>query len=360
MDNRLKLLIPYDEIEKGAQEQIENILQYDFVKKLAIMPDVHMGYTLPIGGVALMDNVISPECVGVDIGCGMCHANIGKLALTEKDKIDIYNQIRERIPVGFSMRNKPIDCGEARNLTWHGDDDFFHKMEHQVGTLGGGNHFIEIGENAKGEIGVTIHSGSRGCGKIVADHYIEISKSIDKDLPSGFLYRHSNTGICYWHDMNIMTDYALKNRKIMMMEIFDILGVKDCDIVNENHNFADDIGDGMFRHRKGATPAELGQIGIIPANMRDGVYVTKGLGNEKYLSSASHGAGRRFSRNQARKNISINDFEAQMIGIVGNVCKDTLDEAPDAYKDINTVIGLQNGVNIEVVDFFKPIINIKG
>lgn len=213
----------------------------------------------------------------------------------------------------------------------------------------------------EGKLSITIHSGSRNPGHSVGGFYMQVSRNEDKKLPNGFLDLYGQIGQSYIADMEFMLEYALANRALMMTNVMKILGLRmqDYSMINENHNHAITIGADVL-HRKGATPADKDQLGVIPGNMRDGVYITRGLGNEEYLSSASHGAGRRLSRTKAKETLSYDTFVSQMEGIVGVVNKKTLDEAPDAYKDINLVIERQSGVVVDIIDFIKPCINIKG
>ncbi|WP_457642064.1 RtcB family protein [Persephonella sp.] len=366
MEHKIKSLIDLTEIEPEALKQIYDVASLDIVKKLAIMPDVHAGYDLCIGGVALVEDHISPSFVGYDIGCGMCFVNTGvkkdDMFKTKKEREKIAQEIYRAIPVGKNIRKKPLDYKPFRstsgdkNLTKKVNDKLFHSL----GTLGSGNHFIEIGENLEGNVCITIHSGSRNIGHSIASYYMKKGRF----LPLG-----SAIGQAYLHDMNFALEYALENRLTMMKEILKILGFTDKEIkkmikknlINENHNHAVITDEGVL-HRKGATPADKGQPGIIPANMKDGVYVTVGLGNEEYLSSASHGAGRVLSRRKAKEIIDLKEFKKvmEMADIVAKVSELTKDEAPFAYKDINQVIKAQQGVVIEVVDVVKPVINIKG
>lgn len=357
MTTKLKLTIPEHEIESGAWYQIRDALKIPSLKKLAIMPDVHQGYDLPIGGVALLDDHIWPGAVGYDIGCGMCHSNTGMPVeyISERLK-DIYDEAMERIPVGFNTHAKenpyPIPYPNSLDRNPFAEN-VNERANIQHGTLGGGNHFIEVGVNNDGEVGITIHSGSRKAGHYIGGMYMKLS--------NGPVHIDSTLGKAYLTDMNWALDYALSNRMHMMRVMCDILGVvlNEKEVVNENHNHAVVTEDGVL-HRKGATPAEKGQIGIIPANMRDGVLITCGLGNEDYLCSASHGAGRVLSRNKAKKSLSFEEFEEDMKGIVAPVTTSNLDEAPSAYKDIDFVIDAQEDLLINVVDHFKPLIVIKG
>lgn len=350
-----------EHLEQEAQQQIYRELAREFLKKLAIMPDCHTGYTLPIGGVALLDGVISPEYVGYDIGCGMCCVVTNADAnMVKNDEQDIFDEIYRQIPVGFN-------CGDTKEYpvfqSASGDknlnDKVNAKLNIQLGTLGSGNHFIEIGENTKGKLAITIHSGSRNIGHSVASYYMKLSKTVDTDLPAGFLDISSIYGHQYLQDMNFCLDYALANRREMLKMVSRILQLPAMGFINENHNHAIVTPDGVL-HRKGATPADVGQLGVIPGNMRDGVYITTGLGNEEYLSSASHGAGRTMSRKKAKENINLDDFVKVMRGIKGKIDLGTLDEAPMAYKNLHDVIDAQKGIVVDVVDHIKPLINIKG
>ncbi len=366
MEEKIKSLIPLEDIESEALKQIYDVASLDIVKKLAIMPDVHTGYDLCIGGVALVDGHISPSFVGYDIGCGMCFVNTGvktqELFKSKKDRQKVAEEIYKKIPVGKNIRKKPLDYKKFKSAS--GDKNLDKKVNdklfHSLGTLGSGNHFIEIGENLNGEVCITIHSGSRNIGHSIASYYMKKAR---------FLPIDSFWGQAYIEDMNFALEYALENRLTMMKEILKILGFSDKEIkkiikktlINENHNHAVLTEEGVL-HRKGATPADEGQLGIIPANMKDGVYITVGLGNKEFLSSASHGAGRVLSRKKAKELIDIKEFKKimEMADVVAKVNEHTKDEAPFAYKDINTVINLQKGVVIEVVDVVKPLINIKG
>jgi len=196
---------------------------------------------------------------------------------------------------------------------------------------------------------------------------MKLSRKADSDIPQGFLHLNSEAGQQYLSDMNFALDYALENRRVMMKEVLSLFGYNSHEInnlihthmVNENHNHAI-INSDKVLHRKGATPAEKGQIGIIPGSMKSGVYVTEGLGNEEYLSSSSHGAGRKMSRTKAKEAITMDRFEKQMHGIIAKIEKSTRDEAPDAYKDLSKVIKSQEGIVIKTIDHSTPLINVKG
>jgi tRNA-splicing ligase RtcB len=365
-DKRLRTLIDLELLEPAAVDQIQAALELPFLEALVVLPDCHPGYHLPIGGVALLKEVISPSYVGYDIGCGMCHIKTDLAAIDIKGREDeIFTAVYSRIPVGFDSRRSPKDYKEFRSATGDKklDKKVADKLFVQLGTLGSGNHFVEFGETEDGSLAVTVHSGSRNMGHSIASHHMHMAKVKDTDLPQGFLHLRGKRGREYLADMDFALEYALENRKLMMLEVLDVLGQPNAlmsRMINENHNHAVVQKDGMVLHRKGATPAEKGQLGVIPGNMRDGVYVTRGLGNRKFLCSASHGAGRVMSRKAAKKRHSIKEFREAMAGITARVEPATLDEAPFAYKDLDEVIRMQEGVVIEVVDRTRPVINIKG
>ena len=355
--------IPKENIEWEALKQVKNIEELDCLKSFAIMPDVHAGYDMPIGGVALLDGQISPSFVGYDIGCGMSHINT-KVLLDKTDtgyddlRNRIFDEIYKQVPVGFNSLPKPVDYVKEEFKSASGDTELTktvkNKIQTQYGTLGGGNHFIEIGLNDRNEMGITIHSGSRNAGHTVAEFYMKKGRMFDIE---------SELGQAYLIDMNYCLEFALENRKRMMRVILNILGLNMSvfmgDFVNKNHNHAV-IANGGILHRKGAISADTGEMGIIPGNMKDGTYIVIGLGNGDYLNSASHGAGRTMSRSKAKKTINIDDFQNIMKGIKAKVDKETLDESPFAYKNLDDVIAAQNGRNIRVIDRFMPVINIKG
>lgn len=373
-DSRLKLTVTPQEIETEAWNQIKNALNNPNLITLAIMPDIHTGYDLPIGGVALIQDHIWPGAVGYDIGCGMSHINTGlspeKLGLMDKkDKKKLYKSILRAIPVGLSLRKEPIKNFQPFPNACNKNsvkEQVNAKAAKQLGTLGGGNHFIEIGLNSRDQIGITIHSGSRNPGHTIGDHYMKLAQVQGKKFGNSHMFPlGTQYGENYITDMKWAEKYALTNRKIIMQEILKILNLNTQNhlkqMINENHNHAIiDSDKNRVLHRKGATPADLDQLGIIPSNQRDGVYITRGLGNEEFLSSASHGAGRRLSRKKAKKQLSLQDFQKQMGEIVCKTEQKILDEAPESYKDIKTVLAEQEGVLVQVLDHFRPLIVVKG
>jgi tRNA-splicing ligase RtcB len=296
--------------------------------------------------------------------CGMCFIDTGiktKFLLRDKrERVKVMNYILDSVPVGFNQLSK--ENVYDKFISASGDKDLTEKVTakagYQLGTLGGGNHFIELGENLAGNVCITVHSGSRKPGWTIADYYMKRGDFFDEK---------STLGRAYIHDMNWAMNYALNNRRILMVEILLALGLSLNKIkkivktmINESHNTATKTKNGWI-HRKGATPAEKDQLGIIPGNMGDGVAITIGLGNEKYLSSASHGAGRHFSRAHAKKSLSMDRFTEKMKGIVSNgVRANNLDESPDAYKNFEKVLAYQDGIVVKVIDRIRPLVNIKG
>ncbi len=303
--------------------------------------------------------------------CGMCCVVTDTPANTfnRRKREKIFNEIYKVVPVGLGIGRKyPLPYDEFKSAS--GNKDLNKKVNSklyiQLSSLGSGNHFIELGENEDGFIVATIHSGSRNIGHSIAQYYMNKSKIEDKDLPNGFFRLDSDMGKAYKEDLDFALNYALYNRMFMMTDVLKVLGYKGLQIedflhgvINENHNHAIVRDDGVL-HRKGATPAEKGTLGVIPGTMKSGVYITKGLGNEEFLCSASHGAGRKMSRTKAKKMIKLSDHKHWMEGIIAKVDKSTIDESHGAYKNLKKVIKAQEGIVIDVVDYVKPFINVKG
>jgi tRNA-splicing ligase RtcB len=362
------------DIEIGALDQFNSAMDLDWVKQGALMADAHLGYSLPIGGVVMTDGIVVPAWVGYDIGCGVCAIQtsyrMGEiLRVTE----EIYDHIRRDIPLGFKHNKRPVWW---RNYANHDKTSWFNKMFFdkgglkQLGTLGGGNHFIEIGyDDHDLAIWVVIHSGSRNIGHTTATNYMKeasylhTGKRKAREGHYGFEIT-STLGQDYLKDQNVCLEFALANRVEMLLRIEKVMntymeGSMDWDtLINRTHNHAEVTKNGVI-HRKGATHAEKGMAGVIPGNMRDGSFITKGLGNPDSLFSSSHGAGRVLGRKKAKELLDVEAFEFEMDGIVSNVSEDTLDESPMAYKNIYKVMQHQAEL-VEVTNTIKPIINVKG
>ena len=363
-NSKVKTLIPWDQIESGAIDQIMHVCSFPEVIRCVIMPDVHQGYFLPIGGIMLTENHISPQAVGYDISCGMCYIDTKiqsqDMFPDEESKLTMYDKLNGCIPMGLGIAFEDAQADLVfKNSMCNKELDkkVYANVNKQLGSLGGGNHFIEIGITRSNTIGITIHSGSRNPGWVTADFYMNlIPRLIGMD---------TELGQAYFTDMNFFTNYAFLNRTLIMKNIIENIGLGrqwkqlEKTMINKTHNHAEITPEGVL-HRKGATSSNKDELGVIPGNMRDGVYVVKGLGNAEYLNSSSHGAGRTMSRGAVKKLVQLEDFEESMKGIVGKVQVSTIDESPFAYKDIHSVIKMQDGIVIEVLDYVKPIINLKG
>ena len=391
-----------DILEDEALKQFNDAMKLQCNEAGALMSDAHSGYTLPIGAVVRSKNMIFPAYVGYDIGCGMCAVKLD-LKAGELDLERVKDEILREIPVGIFKHLKPQEFANLPKCTEMALNLFSEIGAFQLGTLGSGNHFIEIGKDKASQIWVIVHSGSRGFGKSIAEFYMKLAceKSLNSDKfvaefeaknaefkkhnPSKFeiakqefvkkslqmavksnLEGHygfelnSKEAKDYILDMNCAMEFALENRKIMIEKIKQILGnPKELFFINKHHNHAIVDANGYVLHRKGATSANLGEYGVIPGNMRDGSFIVRGLGNENSLCSSSHGAGRVLSRAKAKATLSVNEFFESMKGIVTNHTENMLDEAPKAYKDIFEVMKSQSDL-VEIVEHIKPILNVKG
>lgn len=369
------------EADEEALRQFNECASQDFVVAAALMPDAHKGYVAPIGAVLITKNFVVPAWVGFDIGCGLIAVRIKAEDILDKinaNKEKIYNQVSREVPMGVGEYNK------EKNLTQKTKKEFekllekFESKPHDknilqylqttalkhLGTLGGGNHFIELSFYKK-EIWLIIHSGSRGIGYQVAKKYmIKASSSKSHYEQTAPLDVKSQLGKEYLNILDFGLEYALLNRLEMSYKVVEVLEnvlgekLKTELYTNKNHNHAI-LEQGKYIHRKGATPAKKGERGIIPGNMRDGAFLVEGLGNPEFLYSSSHGAGRAMSRTSAKKEITMNEFEESMKGIRGTISQKTLDEAPMAYKNINEVMDAQKK-SVKIIKQIKPIINWKG
>ena len=362
------------DIEEGAIAQAENLASLPFVyKHVALMPDVHQGYGMPIGGVIATEGVIIPNAVGVDIGCGMCtiHTNMKAVDLTEDMLKSIMGKIRKVVPVGFNRHKNYQEWKGFREAPDSIEiiDQEIDNARTQLGTLGGGNHFIEIQKSDVGDVWIMVHSGSRNFGKKIADYYHKMALKFcekwysnipDKDL--AFLPIDNVYGEEYIVAMNYALAFALENRKRILDEacfaFWEVTGFNFPEyLINIHHNFAkleNHFGKNVWVHRKGATQAYKGQIGIIPGSMGTPSYIVEGLGNPESFKSCSHGAGRKMGRAQASRTLTVEECDKAMKGIIyGRWGKDRkgridLGEAPQAYKDIEDVIESE-------LDLIKPI-----
>lgn len=377
----IKLWLPAEEVESGAMEQLKNAARHPEVAgHLAVMPDCHVGYGVTIGCVLPTLGAVLPNAVGVDIGCGMCALDTGVTLdpdrMGQKFWRNWAGRVVRDVPTGFSAHKRAQDLGELERPLRAGKLQSLvrEKAAVQIGTLGGGNHFLEAQVDEAGTIWLMVHSGSRHTGLRVANHYneraIASSEQRHLDAPSDLasLPLDDRMGQDYLHDMRWATDFALENRARMIgamvkaLEVYLNDEIVEGAFINIPHNFARlETVDGreLMVHRKGATSAEAGQLGIIPGSMGSPSYIVRGKGNGDALNSCSHGAGRRMGRNVAKKTITEAAFAASLEGTYSKPSVHYIDEAPAAYKDIETVIARQRDL-VEVVHALKPIITVKG
>jgi len=399
LNTKIPLKIWTDNMEEGALEQAKHLTELPFAfKHIAIMPDTHQGYGMPIGGVMATKGVIVPNAVGVDIGCGMCAVRTSLTEIDTNTLKKIMGEIRKVVPVGFNKHKEKQDYSKMPSQDDYGplNNDAFAKnllivnTEYEnalksLGTLGGGNHFIEIQKGSYGNIWIMIHSGSRNLGLKIADHYNKLAIKLNEKWHSkvpikwelAFLPVDSEEGQAYIREMNYAVEFALANRKLMMERIGEIFRENtNCTfysevefdgkkIINIAHNYAsleNHFGENVWVHRKGATLARKGTIGIIPGSQGTKSYIVKGLGNPESFMSCSHGAGRLMSRKKACNELDL-EAEKKMLddqGIIHSIRgKNDLDEAPSAYKDISVVMENQKDL-VEVLVELSPLAVIKG
>lgn len=402
--NKIKNSIIYsDTIDEAAIEQIKELCKIYRNEKIRIMPDYHAGKGCVIGTTIELLEKVTPNLVGVDIGCGVLAINLGK------DKIDLKaldNQIKTSIPNGFNIHQEPLKYDivnyfkefEINNIEGSFDKE---RALCSLGTLGGGNHFIEIDKDSQGDFWLLIHSGSRHLGveicnfyqnlaisnvdierKYVKEHLIRLIKEklgAEEELseilkrlnvnpcPEALAYLNGVEEKDYFDDMRIVQRYASLNRWLIAEQIGQFLNkrilFKSGKYIETIHNYIDFKKDNDFRRykilRKGAVSAEKGEKLIIPMNMRDGVLLCEGKGNEDWNCSAPHGAGRLMSRKEAKTALKVEDFVKDMQGIYSStVNESTIDEAPAAYKKMEDIVELIEPT-VNILDIWKPIYNFK-
>ena len=382
-----------NELEESAREQIQAVCDRpEFVDcKIRIMPDVHAGKGCTIGTTMTIQDKIVPGMVGVDIGCGM---ETVELAEREIDFAKLDTLIREKIPYGREIRDIPHPLNSEIDLTQLqcADQVNLDRAVHSIGSLGGGNHFIEIDQAGDGRLFLVVHSGSRHLGTEVADYYQnegrralwggakhqiqetiaklkaegrfqEIQKTImalkkehELDIPKDLAYVEGKLFDNYIHDMKLTQQFAILNRKAMVDVILNGMGLTAVDIFTTIHNYIDT--DAMIL-RKGSVSAKKGEKLLIPINMRDGSLICIGTGNEDWNYSAPHGAGRLMSRRVALNMLSMEEFQNEMKGIYTTcVVPDTLDESPMAYKSMEEIVS-QIGPTAIIVERIRPVYNFK-
>lgn len=384
-DNGNDIKIYATTLEEVAFKQIKELGEFEPYQdsKIRIMPDCHAGSGCTIGTTMEIKDKITPNLVGVDIGCGMLTV---MLAENEIDLKKLDAVINEFIPNGFNIHTEQkaeFDFNKliAKNLN-------IERAKLSIGSLGGGNHFIEVGKSDKGDLYLVIHSGSRNIGGQVAKYYQDIAinnltdnskerkeliellkkygrqneignelKKLKKpDINKDLAYLTGSDFDNYMHDMKVMQEYAVLNRRTMAEIILREAGLSACDAFETIHNYID---FNRMILRKGAVSAEQGEVLLIPINMRDGSIIAKGKGNADWNYSAPHGAGRLMGRSEAHRTLDFDEFKEQMKGVYStSVLLETLDEAPNAYKSMNEI--METIVEtVEIIDVIKPIYNFK-
>lgn len=383
----IKVWAPLAEVEPGAIDQLVNTANLPCVfKHIAVMPDVHLGKGATVGSVVATRGAVIPACVGVDIGCGMMAVKTPFSASQLPDSLkDLRDEIERSVPVGFNAHKSPVRMAEE----WAGFVGFkdipseLHdrggKALTQLGTLGGGNHFIELCLDTEHHVWVVLHSGSRNIGKEIAEVYINKAKDLMKwymidlaDPDLAYLVEESREFHDYWRDLQWAQSYALENRAIMMDRVLQALAkvllgdwqqpIARLEEVNCHHNYAErehHFGSNVIVTRKGAVRARVGDMGIIPGSMGTRSYIVRGLGNRDSFDSCSHGAGRRMSRGKAKAVFSMQDLESQTNGVECRKDAGVLDEIPGAYKDIDQVMENQKDL-VEIVATLKQVLCVKG
>lgn len=389
IDENIIAFLPPEEIEESAMKQIKNTASVSFLfHHVAVMPDTHFGKGSTVGTVLPTEGAVIPAAVGVDIGCGMIAVETNIKLESVQDKLhDIRIGIERRIPMSAGKFNHKITESAQKRiddlLAMEGStmaDKLSPNWKEQLGTLGGGNHFIELCVADDGKVWATLHSGSRGVGNKIGNHYITEAKKYCKnmliELPDedlAYLPEGSEAFDNYIRDMRWAQHFALLNREEMMdrfmaelatVVLNDHTKMSDLEVrrINCHHNFTAierHLGCDVWITRKGAIKASLDSYGMIPGSMGTRSYIVKGKGNPMSFESAPHGAGRRFSRGEARRQFTMDDFDKAMAGIEHRRTDILLDEIPGAYKDIDNVMeNAKDLVEIEVT--LKQILNVKG
>ena len=379
--------VPQEQIEEAALQQIHNLSEMPFIfKHVAVMPDCHFGLGATVGSCIPTLRAIIPAAVGVDIGCGMIAVKTSMSRTDLPDDLsDIRKAVEHQIPLSAGRYNASVKKtakprieqleGRAEEL---GRLDFYDKTgrnwRKQLGSLGSGNHFIEIVLDEEDGVWAFLHSGSRGVGNRLATHHIRVAKGIMErdgvELPDADLaYLQEGTPEFddYITDLEWAQEFALLNREEMMERVIRLLQYRCGDFevaerIQCHHNFTQrekHFGEDILVSRKGAIEAREGQLGLIPGSMGTRSYVVRGKGNAQAFNTAPHGAGRSMSRRKARDSFTMDDFDRLMTGIEVNRSEAFLDELPGAYKDIDLVMEQSKDL-VEVIHTFRQIVNVKG
>ena len=390
-NQRVPVKIWTDDVDERSLEQLNNIAKMPFIHHhVAVMPDVHLGIGATIGSVIATHKAIIPAAVGVDLGCGMVAARLSITAndLDEKSLKKVFDQISRDVPVGRGQHDdnrvlvaaaKPFEAG-LKSLTDRHPELLktfgkFSKWTNQMGTLGGGNHFIEVCLDEADQVWVMLHSGSRGIGNAIADHFIKLARKDmerwmiqlpDRDLayfPEGTEHFGDYIEAVHWAQ-----EYAMQNRQSMLELVLSALARHlppfevTTEVVNCHHNYIakeHHYGSDVWVTRKGAIRARIGDIGIVPGSMGARSYIVAGKGNPDSFCSSAHGAGRRMSRTAAEKCFTEADLAEQTVGVICRKDKGVLDEIPGAYKDIDLVMANQSDLT-EILHSLKQVVCVKG
>ena len=388
---RVPIKIWTNDVDEKSKQQLANLASLPFVHHhIAAMPDVHVGMGATIGSVIATRNAIIPAAVGVDIGCGMvaCRLSITGNELDEKSLKKVFDQITRDVPVGrgqhqddralvdaakpFAARLDTLTTKHPQVLKAFGK---FSKWVNQMGTLGGGNHFIEVCIDETNQVWVMLHSGSRGIGNALATCFIQLARQDmerlmislpDKDL--AYFSEGSEHFDDYVEAVTWAQEYAMQNRREMVdlvlaalkrhLPVFDVTG----EVVNCHHNYVTvehHFGADVWLTRKGAIRAREGDLGIIPGSMGARSYIVRGKGNPESFNSCAHGAGRRMSRTAAEKQFTKEDLVRQTEGVICRKDKGVVDEIPGAYKDIDAVMANQEDL-VDVMHTLKQVVCVKG
>ncbi len=383
-DTRIPIKIWTNDIEPEAEAQLRLVAQMPFVAKwVAVMADVHLGKGSTVGSVIASETAIMPSAVGVDIGCGMMAVKTNlKYEELGKSARSIRMAIETSVPVGFGRRttvSSKFHHFAVLKESWEKVKPFvtkdYDEVLLQLGTLGGGNHFIEVCLDEENCVWVTLHSGSRNVGKQIGEFFTKKAKELNETyhiaLPHpdlAYLPKGTKEFLEYFDAMSWCQEYARINRELMMAHAIEAMElVLDTPIerqisINCHHNYAtieNHFKQNLIVTRKGAIRARLGDLGIIPGSMGQKSYIVSGLGNPESFFSASHGAGRKMSRTEARKTFTTDDLEKQTIGVDCRKDSDIVDEIPGAYKSIDDVMDNQSDL-VSVEHTLKQILCIKG
>ena len=388
---RVPVKIWTDEVDEQSKQQLRNIASLPFVHHhVAAMPDVHLGIGATIGSVIATHKAIIPAAVGVDIGCGMlaCRLSLTANDLDEKSLKKVFDQINRDVPVGRAQHQDNrvlihaampfearLDAMTAKHPQLLKSFGKFSKWMNQMGTLGGGNHFIEVCLDTSDQVWVMLHSGSRGIGNALANYFIELARQDmerwmiqlpDRDL--AYFSEGSEHFADYVEAVNWAQEYAMQNRESMLDLVLAALGRHlpefdvTSEVVNCHHNYVTiehHYGANVWVTRKGAIRAREGDLGIIPGSMGAKSYIVRGKGNPESFHSSSHGAGRKMSRTAAGKQFTAADLARQTAGVICRKDIGVVDEIPGAYKDIDTVMANQSDL-VEPIYQLKQVLCVKG